>query len=128
MEALRTAYLRMQDANNLVNEELLSRARAGELWRNDQCAAWPAYVMAQAHFNTLSEETFKTENGDPKLEPGLQAWKDWFEWSGGDPWVGAGRDCEWQDCFFCGEENPSHTQECTFERARILLTEMGVLR
>lgn len=62
-----------------------------------------------------------------KLDLGMQLWKEWFEWSG-DPWTAAGRDCDWTDCFFCGEDEPKHSDNCIYERVRLLLIQSGHLQ
>jgi len=56
----------------------------------------------------------------------LELWRQWFDWDG-DPWVEDNRANV--TCFFCLEDKPNHTSNCTYERARNLLivsaTELG---
>lgn len=50
----------------------------------------------------------------------LTLWKRWFEWSG-MPWESS----DWSEfgwyCFFCGEEEPNHKQDCVYVAAKRLV-------
>ena len=54
---------------------------------------------------------------ETKMDEGLKIWQEWFEWSG-DPWVDD--DYGNTDCFFCGEDKPSHMPSCVFVKAQAL--------
>lgn len=61
------------------------------------------------------------ECNPPKIEQddlGLQLWKEWFEWDG-DPLVvdDYGR----VTCFFCVEDDPNHSKDCIFVKAKQLV-------